>query len=125
MRAPRTRVRALAITGVLALGLAACGGGGDDAGSAADVDADVSTVGTDGLKFDPDTLEAAAGEITVALTSESGVNHDFVVDDETVVEVPRGQTDVGTIELEAGEYTFWCSVPGHRQAGMEGTLVVE
>lgn len=125
MRAPRTRVRTLAIIGVLALGLAACGGGGDDVGSAADVDADVSTTGTDGLKFDPDTLEASAGEISVALTSESGVNHDFVVDDETVVDVPRGQTDVGTIELEEGEYTFWCSIPGHRQAGMEGTLVVE
>lgn len=125
MRAPRTRVRTLAITGVLALGLAACGGGDDTGSAPTDVDADVTTTGTDGLKFEPDTLEASAGEITVALTSESGVNHDFVVDDETVVDVPRGQTDVGTIELEPGEYTFWCSVPGHRQAGMEGTLVVE
>lgn len=121
----RTRTTTLAVAGVLALGLAACGGGGDSASE--DVEADVEVTGTDSLKFEPSELEAEAGTIAVGLTSGSSVEHNFVVEeanDTMVVEAPAGQTNVGTIDLEAGTYTFYCSVPGHRTAGMEGTLTV-
>lgn len=125
MRPPARSLACLALGGILALGLAACSGGGDGESTSADVEPDVSVMGTDTLKFEPETLTAEAGEVAVELEAESGVRHNFVVDDETVVEVAAGGAGVGTIELEAGDHTFYCSIPGHRTAGMEGTLTVE
>ena len=126
----RARTLILIIAGSLML--AACGGNGDDAGNgdgAADGgEATVSVIGTDALAFDPDQISAAAGSITVELTSEQAVEHTFVVEeasDTEVVAAGPGETSTGTIELEAGSYTFYCDVPGHREAGMEGTLEVE
>jgi plastocyanin len=129
MRSLRSRVGVLATAAVLSLGLAACGG--DDGGEAATptVEPDVSVTGTDALKYDPDALEADAGEIAIGLTAGESVEHNLVVEgvdgDAPVVEVNKGATSVGTVELEPGEYTFYCSIPGHRTAGMEGTLTVE
>lgn len=146
--------RMLAVAMVAALALAACGGDDDDDGgvidtsptAAAPADGDaspaagttdgdaaaagsVSVTGTDGLMFEPASLTAQSGEISVELTAESGVNHTFTVEtpdgDVEVATADAGATDSGTIELEAGTYTFYCSVAGHREAGMEGTLVVE
>lgn len=111
--------------------LAACNGGDGDGGAAPgdNTNGDVlQVVGTDTLSFEPTTLNAEAGEVTVELTAEDGVNHDFVIeelDDLTVVEAGAGETETGTVELDPGEYTFYCSVPGHRPAGMEGVLTVE
>ena len=36
----------------------------------------------------------------------------------------RCQTDL-SVDLEAGEYTYYCPVGSHRQQGMEGTLTVQ
>jgi plastocyanin len=127
MRSLRTRTTALATAGLLSLGLAACGGGGDDTGGSADVEPDIEVLGTDALKYEPTELEAEAGEIAIQLTSEPSVEHNVVIEetgDTVVVEAAAGETNVGTIELDAGDYTFYCSIPGHRQAGMEGTLTV-
>lgn len=117
---------------VSSLLLAACGGGDTVGGGAPADDAPASgtvqVVGTDSLAFEPATLTARAGEVTVELTTEDGVNHDFVIeelDDLVVAEAGAGDTDTGTVELGPGVYTFYCSVPGHRPAGMEGTLTVE
>lgn len=123
--------RMLAVVAVLALALAACGGGngdgdGGDGGAGA---AEVSVTGLDRLAFEPSSLTAPAGEISVELTAESGVNHTFVVEtpdgDVTVAAADAGATDTGAITLEAGTYTFYCDVDAHREAGMEGTLTVE
>ena len=110
--------------------LTACGGGGDD-GSSGDstgaADGTVSVEASD-LAFDPQQLSAAAGEIEVELDNVGAVEHDFVIEeagDTEVVVAGPGETATGTIELEPGTYTFYCSVPGHREAGMEGTLEVE
>jgi plastocyanin len=126
----KTRTSSLLIAGVLAIGLAACGNGnGDTAPPTGNGDApsEVSITGTDALKFEPTQLTAAAGTITVTLTSEEAVEHDFVIEEIGDVEVVYsgpGETNSGTVDLEAGTYTFYCSIPGHRTAGMEGTLTV-
>jgi plastocyanin len=81
------------------------------------------------LAFEPTELEAKAGKVTFAFTNKSPVPHDFVIEQDGD-EVARGKIISESEEnveadLEAGEYAFFCSVPGHRQAGMEGTLAVK
>lgn len=71
--------------------------------------------------------ELPAGEVTLEIDNQGGIHHDLVVEelgDEVVAEADGGQTDSGTVTLEAGEYTFYCSVPGHRSAGMEAVVPV-
>lgn len=71
---------------------------------------------------------APAGAVTFELVNNGAIPHDVTIeelDDETVVEAEGGQTATGDVTLEPGSYTYYCSVPGHRAAGMEGTLTVE
>lgn len=71
---------------------------------------------------------AEAGTLTFALDNQGGIFHDVVIEeigDVEVVGADGGETDVGTVDLEPGTYTYYCSVPGHRGAGMEGTLEVQ
>jgi plastocyanin len=116
-----------AVLAVTALGLAGCGG---DDGGGGDASTDIEVMGEDSLSFDPDEFTVPAGqEVTVTLTS-GGVEHDFVVEDlggedVDVVHADANQTETGTFTAdEAGTYTVFCSVPGHREAGMEATLEV-
>lgn len=130
MMTPMRRSKAAAWLLVGATALAACGGGDDQAGgdgdSAAGSEGVVEVLGTDALAFEPEELTATGGEVTVELTSGEGVLHTFAIDetDDVVVEAAAGATATGTVNLEPGEYTFYCDVPGHREAGMEGTLTV-
>jgi plastocyanin len=77
--------------------------------------------------FDPDEITAEAGEdLAIVLTSED-ILHDFTIDElDAHVAADRGETaEGGVTAAEAGTYTYYCSVPGHREAGMEGTLTVD
>lgn len=110
--------------------VAACGGGSQNGAANGDGTSDdvVAITGTDGLAFEPAALTVPAGKVTVELTSEPSAPHTFTIEEPGDVEVVRaqgGQTATGTIDLEPGTYTFYCSIPGHRQAGMEGTLTVQ
>lgn len=84
-------------------------------------------VGTDELVFSEAPETAPSGEQTFVLTSEGGLPHNVVIDEvssEPIVEAEGGQTEQGTADLRPGAYTYYCSVPGHREAGMEGELDV-
>lgn len=78
------------------------------------------------LSFDQDSLTAAAGEITITLTNESGMPHNVAIEGvDAVSETITTGTTMLTVTLEPGEYVYYCAVPGHREGGMEGTLTVE
>ena len=110
----------------------AAGGGnaaeGGSAGSANAVAFEADPGG--GLAYTSDTATAKAGKVTIDFTNPQPLTHDVAIEDSTGATI--GQTeligegsDSTVVDLEPGEYTFYCSVPGHRQAGMEGTLTVK
>jgi plastocyanin len=78
------------------------------------------------LAFATKRASAPPGELKVEMPNKSGTPHDIVIDGKGKGEVVKGG---GTSEFEAdfdaGSYTYYCSVPGHRQAGMEGKLTVK
>jgi|SRR5687768_5634872 plastocyanin len=101
-------------------------GGGTGGGETVDVSADP---GGD-LAYEQDSLTASAGTVTISLTNEASIPHDVVIEGPegdlgATDQISGGDTAEVDVELEPGEYTFYCSVPGHREAGMEGPLTVE
>jgi plastocyanin len=80
------------------------------------------------LRFDKKTLQGKAGKVTIDFTNDSQVGHD--------VTIAKGASKLGgtkvitkskasvSIDLKPGQYVFYCSVPGHRQGGMQGTLTI-
>jgi uncharacterized cupredoxin-like copper-binding protein len=81
------------------------------------------------LKFDKSTLSAKAGSVTITMDNPSSVPHGVGVTgngiDKDGSVVNKGGKSTITVSLKKGKYTFYCPVPGHRQAGMQGTLTVK
>jgi plastocyanin len=82
------------------------------------------------LKFDKTTLTAKAGKVQITFTNDSPVPHNVTVQSGTsgpaIAATPtfsKGSKTI-TMTLKPGKYTYYCSVPGHREAGMLGTLTV-
>jgi plastocyanin len=82
------------------------------------------------LMFEEKSATAEAGNDTIDFNNPSAVPHNVAIEDssgKTIAEtetITESETST-TVELEPGTYTFYCSIPGHRQAGMEGTLTVK
>jgi plastocyanin len=81
------------------------------------------------LKFDKSSLSAKAGKVSIDFTNKSPVAHNVTVESSGSVlgatPTIEGGSKSLSLTLKAGTYKFYCSVPGHRQAGMEGTLTVQ
>jgi len=141
----RVRLAAVSIVAfITAVPLAACGGDegmsndnqdetgtdmADDHGDAGPVGADARhvEVAARSFAFDPDEITVSEGEdIAIVLMSEDGL-HDFTLDDfDAHVAAEAGETGFGGFRAgDPGRYTFYCSVEGHREQGMDGVLVVE
>ena len=81
------------------------------------------------LAFNTTKLTAKAGKVTIDFKNPAPIPHNVVIEQngkelsgfEPIAEGEESET----AELKPGTYTFFCSVPGHREAGMEGTLTVE
>jgi plastocyanin len=80
------------------------------------------------LSYDAKALRAKAGTVTITLANTSPLEHNVTIASGSTVlgATPSftGGAKSVTLKLKPGTYTFYCSVPGHRQAGMEGTLTV-
>jgi plastocyanin len=82
------------------------------------------------LAYNADTETADAGKVTMDFTNNSALDHDVVLaepDGKVIGKTPifDGGTKGFTATLKPGTYTYYCSVPGHREAGMQGTLTVK
>jgi plastocyanin len=101
----------------------ATGGGGGGGGSTVKITADPSGA----LKYEETTATATAGSVTIDFTNMSSLPHDVTIEGNGAsggTDVITGSTTSTTIDLQPGTYTYFCSVDGHRAAGMEGTLTV-
>jgi plastocyanin len=90
-------------------------------------DADEITIEMTEMAFDPATIEVTAGEsVNLVVTNRGEVFHDLTIDAlDLQIGVDPGQTATAGLEVdEPGEYEYHCSVPGHTEAGMQGTLTV-
>lgn len=100
------------------------GAGGGGAATTLNVEASKTA-----LAFNTTKLTAKAGKVTIDFKNPSPIPHNVVIEQngkelsgfEPVAEGEESET----AELKPGTYTFYCSVPGHREAGMEGTLTIK
>jgi len=80
------------------------------------------------LAYNTQQLSAGSGQVTIVMTNMSPLEHNLTIAQGTNVlgATPtfKGGSRTLTLKLKPGTYKFFCTVPGHRQAGMEGTLTV-
>jgi uncharacterized cupredoxin-like copper-binding protein len=109
-----------------ASGGAGGGGGGGGGGSTVKFEADPSGE----LAYTTTTASAKAEKVTIDFKNPQALTHDVRIEDsqgEDIggTELVASGEETTAINLKPGTYTYFCSVPGHREAGMEGTLTVK
>jgi plastocyanin len=135
----------LAVLTAAIVAAAGCGGGNDNkssststpttnttttpasggAGSKLKISADPSGA----LKFDKSKLSAKSGNVTITMDNPSPLQHDVSIEGNGVdtkgKTVGQGGVSTASANLKPGTYEFYCSVDGHKDAGMKGTLTVK
>jgi uncharacterized cupredoxin-like copper-binding protein len=111
-------------TGLLATAVKPAGSGKPAVEKAGALEVDADPTGQ--LAFVTNKASGTAGQITIKMANKSGTPHDIVIDGKGKGQVVQnGGVSQFRADFTAGKYTFYCSVPGHRQAGMQGTLTVK
>jgi plastocyanin len=78
------------------------------------------------VRFEPTTLTAGGGKVTVAVRNRDLFWHTFTVDRLNLdLKVPVGRLRTVTVDARPGSYRFYCRIPAHAAVGMRGTLVVQ
>jgi plastocyanin len=120
----------------------AAAAGGEDPGRLADIGAaaegtaeaeggtlEIPAVDSGAPAFEFADATAPPGALTITSPNPSSVDHNIALEGGGVDEIGPVVADGGVseiqVDVQAGEYTFYCSVEGHRAGGMEGTLTVE
>ena len=145
------KVAALLALALASVALAACGSsnsgssttatsGGGESTSGGGAAKEESGGGGSTVKFETDpggelaytttTATAKAGTVTVDFNNPQELTHDVAIEDSSgkevgATELIAGGSDSTTVNLKPGTYHYFCTVPGHREAGMEGTLTVK
>jgi plastocyanin len=133
---------AVALVLVLAsLALVACGSSGSSSSSNTTTsESGAAAGGSETISFEADpngqlaytttTATAKAGDVTIDFNNPQALEHDVAIEDSSGKIV--GQTELvgegstsAPVKLKPGTYHYFCTVPGHREAGMEGTLTVK
>ena len=105
----------------------ACGGGGGGSSYKQPKGPAQTTLDIKGgnFFFDPKNSDVPAGVDAIKLESEGG-QHTLVFDGGKVpgfkLQASSGKSDELKVDLKPGKYTIYCDIPGHREAGMEGTI---
>lgn len=81
------------------------------------------------IAYDTTKLTSKPGKVTIQFTNPAALEHDVAIEDESGEELAASEVitegeSTAEADLAPGVYTFFCTVPGHREAGMEGTLTV-
>jgi plastocyanin len=149
------KVVAFLVLALAALALVACGSSSDSSSSTTETSGGESQAEQGGapqeessgggssastLQFEADpkgelaytsTSETAkAGNVTVEFKNPQALTHDVAIEDSSGKEVGATEliadgSDTTSVDLKPGTYTYFCTVPGHREAGMEGSLTVK
>ncbi len=122
--ADETVVDAAAATPQASGATPAAGGEEQAAGAGA---GETVTVESYDIYFEPSELSIPADtDVTVSLPNEGVTLHNFSIDELGIsVDIAPGATEETVINAPAGEYEYYCNVPGHKPAGMLGTLTVQ
>ncbi len=146
------KVVALLVLALASVALVACGGSSSTTTTSESSEANGGAAGESGnksasggggestLEFEADpngqlaytTTEASAkaGKVTVDFKNPQGLVHDVAIENESgetvgkTEEIAESSTST-TVNLKPGTYHYYCTIPGHREAGMEGTLTVK
>lgn len=111
---------ALLLVSAVFLG-AACGSSEDPASTSS---GGTKVMATE-FEFSQEALTLSSGD-TLDLVNNGTIEHDITIEEaDMMVHAGPGETVSATLNIEPGDYTFYCSIPGHREAGMEGTLTIE
>ena len=139
-------MKTLVATSILALAVVACGGSGTTAapttGAAASPAASPAAASTAPSAasqatavvvkdFTLDPLDVAvAGAVSLAVTNDGPTVHNVAIRDDagavlgTTADLKEGESETLTVEIPAGSYILFCTLPGHESLGIKGTLTV-
>ena len=129
----------IVLASLVVLGAVGCGGSGGPGGSTGGAGGSAGSTGSSHgirvvmteFKYSPSTISASAGTVTFDLVNQGRTAHDMVVADSSGKVLGKsslvgaGQEAEFSVQIpQPGTYQVYCDLPGHREAGMTGTLDV-